>query len=98
MKSPDPSVALPRRTFLHSAGMLAGILVTGRAPALLAAESPNERVRVAEQSLQGRNGRRVAGPPEIFSRLTARHRVGGPGSLDQRRKRIRGLSQAIGYS
>lgn len=46
----NPAVNIPRvtrRHFLHAAGTLAGVLASGRAPALLAAESPGSRVRVA---------------------------------------------------
>lgn len=47
MKTPDPSPAVPRRSFIKSTGLITAMLAVGRAPAMLAADSPNERVRIA---------------------------------------------------
>ena len=47
MNTKTTSSRLPRRSFLQSTGLMAGIIAAGRAPDLVAADAPSERVRVA---------------------------------------------------
>lgn len=47
MKTPSDPIPLPRRSFLKSAGALAGVLAAGQGPALLGADPASSRVRVA---------------------------------------------------
>lgn len=51
MNTTGPALVLPRRQFLKGTGTLASLLASGLAPALLHADSPSGRVRVAVMGL-----------------------------------------------